>query len=86
MKDIYNLCFYGGMTLAIILLITSIVLFIVFKIPKVIGDLTGRNARREIAERKKKKNSKLLSLEKMTIFPSKVATSSSSWQKLPTTS
>ena len=55
MKDIYNLCFYGGMTLAIILLITSIVLFIVFKIPKVIGDLTGRNARREIAEKKKKK-------------------------------
>ena len=55
MKDIYNICFYGGMTLAIIFLIVSIVLFVVFKIPKVIGDLTGRNARREIAEKKNKK-------------------------------
>ncbi|MBQ9279366.1 MAG: hypothetical protein IJ224_12115, partial [Lachnospiraceae bacterium] len=55
MKDIYNICFYGGLTLAIIFLIVSIILFIVFKIPKVIGDLTGRNARKEIAEKKNKK-------------------------------
>ena len=55
MKDIYNICFYGGLTLAIILLIVSVVLFAVFKIPKVIGDLTGRNARKEIAEKQKKK-------------------------------
>lgn len=55
MKDIYNICFYGGLTLAVIFLIVSIVLFIVFKIPKVIGDLTGRNARKEIAEKKSKR-------------------------------
>lgn len=55
MKDIYNICFYGGLTLAIVFLIVSIVLFAVFKIPKVIGDLTGRNARKEIAEKQKKK-------------------------------
>ncbi|MBQ9200221.1 MAG: hypothetical protein IJ141_08590 [Lachnospiraceae bacterium] len=55
MEGVYKICFYGGLTLAIILLITSIILFAVFKIPKVIGDLTGRNARREIAEKKKKR-------------------------------
>ncbi|MBQ8085252.1 MAG: hypothetical protein IJ232_03995 [Lachnospiraceae bacterium] len=55
MEDMYNICFYGGLTLAIIFLLVSIVLFIVFKIPKVIGDLTGRNARKEIAEKRSKK-------------------------------
>ena len=54
MESIYKICFYGGLTLAIILLIVSIVLFVVFKIPKVIGDLTGRNAKREIEQKKKK--------------------------------
>ena len=55
MENIYNICFYGGLTLAIILLIVSIVLFFVFRIPKVIGDLTGSTARREIEQKKKKK-------------------------------
>ena len=54
MENIYKICFYGGLTLAIILLIVSIVLFAVFKIPKVIGDLTGRSAKKEIEQKKKK--------------------------------
>ena len=55
MEDMYNIFFYGGLTLAIVFLIVSIVLFIAFKIPKVIGDLTGRNARKEIAEKRSKR-------------------------------
>ncbi|MBQ9608482.1 MAG: hypothetical protein IJV15_03450 [Lachnospiraceae bacterium] len=53
MENIYQICFYGGLILAIILLIVSIILFVVFKIPKVIGDLTGRTAKREIEQKKK---------------------------------
>ena len=54
MESIYQICFYGGLILAIILLIVSIVLFVVFRIPKVIGDLTGRSAKKEIEQKKKK--------------------------------
>jgi len=52
MENIYEICFYGGLILAILLLITSVILFIVLKIPKVFGDLTGRNAKKGIKERK----------------------------------
>lgn len=52
MTDIYNICFYGGLILAILLLITSVILFIVLKIPRVIGELSGRTARKGIEELK----------------------------------
>ncbi len=52
MENIYEICFYGGLVLAILLLIVSVVLFIVLKIPKVIGDLTGRSAKKSIKEMK----------------------------------
>ncbi len=51
MEGIYELCFYGGLALAIIFLIVSVVLFIVLRIPKVIGDLTGRSAKKDIKEK-----------------------------------
>lgn len=52
MENIYEICFYGGLILAIIFLITSVVLFIALKIPKVVGDLTGRTAKKTIKEMK----------------------------------
>ncbi|MCM1287869.1 MAG: hypothetical protein NC240_06115 [Clostridium sp.] len=52
MTDIYNICFYGGLALAILLFITSVVLFVVLKIPRVIGELSGRTARKGIEELK----------------------------------
>ncbi|MDE6024538.1 MAG: hypothetical protein K2G45_03700, partial [Lachnospiraceae bacterium] len=52
MADIYNICFYGGLILASLLLVVSIVLFIVLKIPSVIGELTGRTAKKSIEEMK----------------------------------
>ena len=41
MEQAYEICFYGGLVLAILLLIATVVLFIVLKIPKVIGELIG---------------------------------------------
>ena len=52
MENIYEICFYGGLALAIIFLIVSVVLFIVLKIPKVIGELTGKSAKKGIKEMK----------------------------------
>ncbi|MBR4515223.1 MAG: hypothetical protein IKO61_10100 [Lachnospiraceae bacterium] len=52
MTSVYDVCFYGGLTLSGVFLITAVVLFFVLKIPKVIGDLTGSTARRKIREMK----------------------------------
>ena len=46
--EIYRYIFYGGAILSVIMLITSVLLFIFLKIPNVIGDLTGSNARKAI--------------------------------------
>ncbi len=46
--EIYRYIFIGAAVLCAIMLITSILLFILLKIPKVIGDLTGRTARKAI--------------------------------------
>lgn len=54
MENVYKICFYGGLALAIIFLIVSVALFFVLKIPKVINDLTGRTAKKQIDEIKKK--------------------------------
>ncbi len=52
MTSIYDVCFYGGLILCGIFLITAVVLFFALNIPKVVGDLTGSTARRKIREMK----------------------------------
>lgn len=44
----YNVLFYGGLVLAIIFLIITVILFFALKIPRVFGDLTGRTERKSI--------------------------------------
>lgn len=46
--EIYRYIFYGGAILAAIMLAVTVLLFFVYKIPTVIGDLTGANARKAI--------------------------------------
>lgn len=48
--EIYRYIFFGGAALAGIMLIVAVMLFIFLHIPTVIGDLTGRNARKAIEE------------------------------------
>lgn len=48
MNNLYLNIFYVFIVLAFGLLILSIVLFIRFNIPKVIGDISGRNSKKEI--------------------------------------
>ena len=50
MQNVYEVCFYGGLVLAILLLIAAVVLFIVLKIPKVIGERTGSTAKKAMKE------------------------------------
>lgn len=54
MQNIYETCYYGGLVLTILLLITTIVLFFVLKIPKVLGELTGSTARKGVKNLKEK--------------------------------
>ncbi len=46
----YNIMFYGGLILAIIFLIASVVIFFVMKIPKSFGVVTGNTQRKAIEE------------------------------------
>lgn len=46
--EIYRYIFYGGAILAAVMLVVTVILFFVYKIPTVIGDLTGANARKAI--------------------------------------
>lgn len=48
--ETYQLIFYAGLVLSGLCLVTTVVLFFTLKIPKVIGDLTGANARKAINE------------------------------------
>ena len=48
--EIYRYVFLGAAAASLIMLAVSIALFFVFKIPKVIGDLTGRTARKAIED------------------------------------
>lgn len=50
MEKVYEICFYGGLILAILLVIAAIILFIVLKIPRVFGELTGRSAKKGIQD------------------------------------
>ncbi len=46
--EIYRYIFIGAAILCGVMIVTSILLFILLKIPKVVGDLTGRTARKAI--------------------------------------
>lgn len=46
--ELYRYIFYGAMALSALMLVISVVLFIKLRIPNVIGDLTGSNARKAI--------------------------------------
>ncbi len=48
--EIYRYIFLGGAILSGIMLAVSVLLFFTLKIPRVIGDLTGANARKAIAD------------------------------------
>ena len=48
--EIYRYIFIGGAALAVLMLIISVILFFVYRIPSVVGDLTGRTARKAIEE------------------------------------
>lgn len=48
--EVYRYIFIGGAILAAILFIISVILFIVLKIPSVIGDLSGATARKAIED------------------------------------
>ena len=44
--ELYRYIFIGGAVLAGIMLVASVLIFFLLKIPHVLGDLTGRNARK----------------------------------------
>lgn len=44
----YNVFFIGGLVLASIMFVASVLIFFLLNIPHVFGDLTGRNARKAI--------------------------------------
>ncbi len=46
--EMYRYIFWGGLGAAILFLALSVILFIKLNVPRLIGDLTGRNAKREI--------------------------------------
>lgn len=46
--EIYRYIFMGGAVLAVIMFVVSVLVFFLLKIPTVIGDLTGANARKAI--------------------------------------
>jgi hypothetical protein len=48
--EIYRYIFIGSVALAAVMLVVSVLLFIRFKIPKVIGDVTGSTARKAVKE------------------------------------
>ncbi len=48
--EIYRYIFIGGAALAVLMLIISVILFFVYRIPSVVGDLTGRTARKAIED------------------------------------
>lgn len=46
--EVFRFIYIGGLIAAVIMLFVAVFLFFYFKIPKVIGDLTGANARKAI--------------------------------------
>lgn len=54
MANIYKIISISGFSLAAVFFLVSIVLFFVFRIDKVIGDLSGYSAKKAIKEKQKK--------------------------------
>ncbi len=54
MATFYNAMLYGGLALAVIFAIIAVILFVKLNIPKVIGDLTGSTAKKQIQEIREK--------------------------------
>ena len=54
--DTYRLIFIGAAIACGVMFLVSVTLFIVFKIPNIIGNLTGRNAKKAIEDIKKQQN------------------------------
>ena len=52
MEKTYEMLYYGGLIAAIILFITAVILFFTLKIHRVVGELTGRSARRGLRDMK----------------------------------
>lgn len=50
MAQVYNIISIGGFSLAGVFLILAVVFWFRFKIPKIVGDLTGRTAKKSIAQ------------------------------------
>lgn len=50
----YNIIFASGLAMAVIFLIVSIIIFFRNDVPNLIGDLTGRNARKAMEQMRKK--------------------------------
>ena len=48
MESVYKICFYGGLVLAILLVIAAVALFVILKIPRVFDELTGRSEKKGI--------------------------------------
>ena len=46
--EIYRYIFIGALILSVLMFLVSVLLFILLKIPRVVGDLTGRTARKAI--------------------------------------
>lgn len=53
MATVYTIMAYGGIALAVICLIIAVILFIKWDIPKVFGDITGRNEKKTVARIRK---------------------------------
>ena len=54
--DIYRLIFIGAAIACGVMFLVSVTLFIVFKIPNIIGNLTGHSAKKAIEDIKKQQN------------------------------
>lgn len=55
--DTYRIIFYSGAVACGIMLVVSLVLFIALKIPNIVGDLSGRNAKKAIENIRKQNES-----------------------------
>ena len=49
-ETICNVMLFGGIALAVVFAVIAVILFVKLDIPKVIGDLSGSTARKQIKE------------------------------------
>ena len=54
MAGVYGIISMIGFILAIVFFVAAVILFFIFRIDRVIGNLTGMNARKAMKERQKK--------------------------------